>query len=203
MLDLSHICDLPHSSQQRKILNPLSEARDRTSIFMDANRIIFCCATIGTPYFILFFSFRPHQWYMKFLGQGLNLNHSCDSCRNLPQHQILNPLITVGTPCLTLFLLLPKREGRMSWRPQVAQKSIIEKGNGKSKKSHGIMGQREISHCYVLLNIDNCPIVFISSFLEVQHTCVLKTDNNLPTKFKYLKKDNYCIKEYKETCNYC
>ena len=26
--DLSHICDLHHSSQQRRILNPLSKARD-------------------------------------------------------------------------------------------------------------------------------------------------------------------------------
>ena len=26
--DLSHICDLHHSSQQRQILNPLVEARD-------------------------------------------------------------------------------------------------------------------------------------------------------------------------------
>ena len=26
--DLSHVCDLHHSSQQRQILNPLSEARD-------------------------------------------------------------------------------------------------------------------------------------------------------------------------------
>ena len=30
MLDLSAICDLHHSSQRRQILNPLSEARDRT-----------------------------------------------------------------------------------------------------------------------------------------------------------------------------
>ena len=30
--DLSHICDLHHSSGQHRILNPLSEARDRTLI---------------------------------------------------------------------------------------------------------------------------------------------------------------------------
>ena len=29
-LDPSHVCDLHHSSQQRWIPNPLSEARDRT-----------------------------------------------------------------------------------------------------------------------------------------------------------------------------
>ena len=33
------ICDLPHSSQQRQILNPLSEARDRTLVPMDTSRV--------------------------------------------------------------------------------------------------------------------------------------------------------------------
>ena len=35
--DLSRICDLHHSSWQRLILNPLSEARDPTCVFMDAS----------------------------------------------------------------------------------------------------------------------------------------------------------------------
>ena len=34
-LDLSCICDLGRSSEQRGILNPLIEARDQTCIFMD------------------------------------------------------------------------------------------------------------------------------------------------------------------------
>ena len=33
--DRSRVCDLPHSSRQRQILNPLSEASDRTRILMD------------------------------------------------------------------------------------------------------------------------------------------------------------------------
>ena len=33
--DSSSICGLHHSSQQRQILNPLSEARDRTLTLMD------------------------------------------------------------------------------------------------------------------------------------------------------------------------
>ena len=37
--DLSHICDLHHSSQQRRILNPLSEARDRTRNLMVPSQI--------------------------------------------------------------------------------------------------------------------------------------------------------------------
>ena len=34
MPDLSHVCNLHHSSRQRKILSPLSEARDRTRKLM-------------------------------------------------------------------------------------------------------------------------------------------------------------------------
>ena len=34
--DLSHFCNLHHSSQQRRILNSLSEARDRTYVLTDA-----------------------------------------------------------------------------------------------------------------------------------------------------------------------
>ena len=37
--DLSHICNLHHSSQQRQILNPLSKARDRTRNLMVPSRI--------------------------------------------------------------------------------------------------------------------------------------------------------------------
>ena len=35
--DLSCICDLHHSSQQCWIINPLSEARDRTLILLDTS----------------------------------------------------------------------------------------------------------------------------------------------------------------------
>ena len=37
MQDLSHICDLHHSSRQCQILNRLSEARDQIRILMDAS----------------------------------------------------------------------------------------------------------------------------------------------------------------------
>ena len=37
--DLSRICDLHHGSQQRWILNPLSEARDQTRVLMDSSRV--------------------------------------------------------------------------------------------------------------------------------------------------------------------
>ena len=37
--DLSPICDLTHRSWQRQILNPLSEARDQTHIFIDTSQV--------------------------------------------------------------------------------------------------------------------------------------------------------------------
>ena len=46
--DPSHVCNLHHSSQQRRIHNPLSKARDRTHIFMDTSQIHFHCTTTGT-----------------------------------------------------------------------------------------------------------------------------------------------------------
>ena len=49
MPDPSPICDLHHSSWQHQILNPLSEARDRTSVLMDSSQICFCCAMVGIP----------------------------------------------------------------------------------------------------------------------------------------------------------
>ena len=48
--NLSRVCDLYHSSWQRQIPNPLSEARDQTHVLMVTSWIFFCCATIGTPY---------------------------------------------------------------------------------------------------------------------------------------------------------
>ena len=42
--DLSLVRDLHHSSRQRRILNPLSEARDRTCNLMVPSQIHFCCA---------------------------------------------------------------------------------------------------------------------------------------------------------------
>ena len=47
--DLSCICDLHDSSEQRWILDPLSEARDQTGNLMDMSQGHLHCATTGTP----------------------------------------------------------------------------------------------------------------------------------------------------------
>ena len=48
MPDPSHVCNLHHSSQHRRILNPLSEARDRTLSLVVPSCIRFRCAMTGT-----------------------------------------------------------------------------------------------------------------------------------------------------------
>ena len=47
--DLSHICNLHHSSGQCRMLNPLSKARDRTCILMDTSQVRYGCTSMGTP----------------------------------------------------------------------------------------------------------------------------------------------------------
>ena len=39
--DLSHVCNLHHSSGQHQILKPLSEARDQTRILMDTSQVCY------------------------------------------------------------------------------------------------------------------------------------------------------------------
>ena len=47
--DLSHVCDLHHSSRQRWFLNPLSEVRAGINNLIAPSRIRFHFATTGTP----------------------------------------------------------------------------------------------------------------------------------------------------------
>ena len=49
MQDQSRVCNLHHSSRQRRILNPLSKAGDRTHNLMVPSQVHYLCATIGTP----------------------------------------------------------------------------------------------------------------------------------------------------------
>ena len=54
--DPSRVCSLHHSSRQRRILNPLSEARERTRNLMVPSRIRFRCAKAETPPWCFFSS---------------------------------------------------------------------------------------------------------------------------------------------------
>ena len=64
--DLSHTCDLHHSSQQQQIPDPLSKARDLTGILMDTSWIRACYAKqlelLSCSYFIIeSFIFKKDQ----------------------------------------------------------------------------------------------------------------------------------------------
>ena len=60
--DLSHICDIHHSSWQSWIHNPLSEARDGTPNLMVPSRICFRCTTIRTPRSIYLWIHKFQPW---------------------------------------------------------------------------------------------------------------------------------------------
>ena len=59
--DPSCICILHHISQQRHILNPLSEVRDRTCNLTVPSQIRFLCATTGTPLAVVLKSVLSHM----------------------------------------------------------------------------------------------------------------------------------------------
>ena len=71
--DPSQVCDLHHSSQQRRILNPLSKARDQTRILMDTSLVRFHWATSGTHRYLvieislllLWLTSTKHRWHCR------------------------------------------------------------------------------------------------------------------------------------------
>ena len=75
--DLSHVCNLHHSSRQRQILNPLREAKDRTRDLMVPSRIHFCCTMTG-PHLYSIYLFSYTSSMQKFPDQGSKLHHSSD-----------------------------------------------------------------------------------------------------------------------------
>ena len=58
--DPSHVCDLYWSSGQCQILNPTSEARNRTQVFMGTSQVRYCWVTMGTP--ITFLKYSLFNW---------------------------------------------------------------------------------------------------------------------------------------------
>ena len=67
--DPSRVCKPHHSSWQRRVLNPLMEARDRTHDLMVTSWICFRCTTWELPIFIIYcflismWSFRNNSGY--------------------------------------------------------------------------------------------------------------------------------------------
>ena len=87
--DPSRVCELHHSSQQRQILNPLSEARDGTCNLMVPSWIHFCCTTTGTQKIIIIKYRIPSpcgkgQQIIQLLGPTLSNYHLLNPIDSLP-----------------------------------------------------------------------------------------------------------------------
>ena len=99
--DLSCICSLYHSSQECRIPNPLSKARDQTHILMDTSQIGFCFAPTETP------DSSASEWPPPFLGLGPIQHLEGTSLQSLPpsSHHLL---LFYGhiSPCLPLQRIL-------------------------------------------------------------------------------------------------
>ena len=85
--DLSCICDLYRSSWQCQILDPLSKAKVRTRVFMDASWVHFHCAITGTPAYLFFWG--GALWHIEFLGQRSGQSY---------RRAMLDPLTYCGGP---------------------------------------------------------------------------------------------------------
>ena len=82
------ICDLHHTSQQGRILNPLKEARDRTRNLIVPSQICFCCAMTGTP------RLKDSNQFNLYSGFGVKLNRHVvwpigQNCSKISQGQNL------------------------------------------------------------------------------------------------------------------
>ena len=84
MQDLSFICDLHHSSQQCQILNPLSEARNRTCNLIAPSQICFRCARMGIPVQSFKSNFMEKQSVHRWLYRCLNWVKPCKQLENGP-----------------------------------------------------------------------------------------------------------------------
>ena len=62
--DQGHICCLHHSSWQCQILNPLSEAWDRTCVLMDVSHICFHWAMVETPVLFFWSQYLPQKFFL-------------------------------------------------------------------------------------------------------------------------------------------
>ena len=93
-LDPSCVWDLRHSSWQRWILNPLSEARDPTHNLTVLRRICFCCTTTGTPIFFFF------NWTIVDLRRQVCGNDIRGPIKHFWVPRVADPLVTFSKPLL-------------------------------------------------------------------------------------------------------
>ena len=126
MPGLSRVCNLHHSSQRCQILNPPSEARDRTHIFMDTSWAHYRWATAGSSYLaILIDVLQATYLYGSFQSIHLSfyrtntLSHFC-----LISYQAISQMKSQGQPRLR------SKVGDPSFSKVIMLKRITGTGRG-------------------------------------------------------------------------
>ena len=103
--DPSHVCNLHHSSQQCWILTPLSEARDRTRVFMDPSWVRHHWAMTGTSALTLILKLYD---FMK----SRNKHSSLEKFQRItPDRFSWDPNLRV------LYLLIESKKSPLLWKP--------------------------------------------------------------------------------------
>ena len=131
--NLSHVCELYHSSLQCQILYPLSKARDWTWILMNTRRICFCCATMGTLSINFLKIFWLHPQHVKVSGPEIEPMPWFQPEPLQWQHQIINLLSHKGTPWVSI-----------TWHFHFIHTSDIGYVLDKSSKNHFIKHSNQI-----------------------------------------------------------
>ena len=86
--DLSHVCNLHHSSRQCQIPNPQSKARDGTHILMDTSRVHFHRAFFFF-FFLTFFKKKKKNEYHLLSRKGKNYFIQLNSIPLVPWHMFI------------------------------------------------------------------------------------------------------------------
>ena len=110
MPDPSRTCNLHHSSQQHRITDLLSKARNCTCILMDTSEIRFRCTTTGTPNILDFkrcYIWEVVPYHREWISNGRVLNELNGLPRNrqsTPGTQIHSFLPWTKCLCLLKFI---------------------------------------------------------------------------------------------------
>ena len=88
MPDPSLMCNLHHSSQQCRILPPLSKARDQTHVLMDTRQVLNPPSHNGNSFFkkksfLLFFWGEAHLWHVDVPRPEIKWCNSSDNAKSL------------------------------------------------------------------------------------------------------------------------
>ena len=120
--DPSCICDLHHSSGQRRILNPLSKVRDRTRILMDTSQVSKPLSHDGNSCLVIFIQTKPDRTVTEVaLSQWSAVSPLGRNKSRFPPKQVtricgIKPDLS-GSSLSTVLLIVPEILTAVFWVP--------------------------------------------------------------------------------------